>query len=89
MGYRLKNSKELKINKNKRPKILIQRWGDAKPLIRSEATLRGDHGYLLNILEWNEEDECFESKYNLNIIDEDPLSQDSWSFEYCDNRKKQ
>ena len=83
MSYLLKDSKELEVDKNKRPKILVQRWGNKK-----ETPLHaGDCGILLNILEWNEADGCFESKYNLNIIDEDPLSEDTWSFEYCDNRK--
>jgi len=85
MSYLLKDSKELEVDKNKRPKILVQRWGNKKEAARS--VFPGDCGILLNILEWNEDNGCFESKYNLNIIDEDPLSEDTWSFEYCDNRK--
>ena len=83
MTYILKGSKELKINKDKKPKILVQRWGNKKEVEKYP----GDCGISLNILEWNEEDGCFESKYNLNIIDQDPLSEDTWSFEYCDNRR--
>ena len=59
MSYFLYGTKELKIDHTKKHRFLVQTWGDLND--------PEDQWVLLNVLQWCEKKDGFESLYNVNI----------------------
>lgn len=75
MSYFLAGTKELKIDNTKKHRFLVQTWGDLDD--------PEDQWVLLNVLQWCEEKDGFESLYNVNI-----KFRGGSGLEIADNRRK-